>query len=1242
MRKRKVFLTCIILLLTSLGVLFFTNTGLLLSLKLARSFLPGFNVASAKGRLVGSFTLQEMQYTDDGMSVEIDNVSVSWNPAALLQTDLVIKTLDVKGVAIHVKEREGSEDAAPESPLTFPVPALPVVVKINKAALTSLRVFRPEDSGPVLVDKLDLDSVVLADSLLRFEQINITAPAYTVHAGGEVRGGTSSFLKISTAYSFEPDGYGQIEGEADLSGSPAELSISSLLSKPFSGTLEGKVDDIFTNPVWQLLVKSENIKITEINAGWPYFSFKNAFINGQGTTDRYSVQLETDYENAAIGDIRIQAHLNGDGRGLQITDTHLNRLSGHVTLEGNLNWEDHFKWDARVVGEHVVPTDLNQQWPGLLIKKIVLEGKGEQDRYSLGLNAEGSHGAVQDIFLESGITGDAAGVELSDLLLTHDSGELAGGIRFGWENGFEWDGILTGKNIDPGLIEQRVRGRLDMQLQSAGTYLNDTVNGYLQLLSLDGQIRDFPVQGKGRVSVAENDFNIEELVFTSAETEIKASGFAGEVLGIDVGLNSPDLFKLWPELSGELQADISISGKKAHPKILVNLQGRELKVYSNTIQEIDGRIAGLLEENGMVDARVTATGLEVSGNRIDGVDFELAGTVNDHSVQLKALRDDEGLTVAAKGWWKDDVWNLNFKSVELQTNNYGAWYLHEPAKLSFFDQGYKLDDFCLTRQAGDKVCASGMFANSSQWDVKTQFDTVPLSLLSRKSIDRELVFAGSFSGDMTLASLENHILNGRLALETDGASAKLILPDAEHYKLNWQDNSLSAELDQGLLSAEITSILQDGSRLSGSATVDHFYPASLDLEKMEVHGNVDFQINDINPFTVFTFPFVEPDGRMAASLGISGTVASPLFKGKAGLQDGEFFVPSLGISIEELALQSTSQNEKTSFTVTGKSGNGTIKADGELIAGTGKENSLNFTLTGKHFEAAHLPELAVSISPNLAVRMGRQSGEVKGNIYITEAIISPHSLSGSIAPSKDIVFVDSVGDDVGGKEKWAYSADVSIDLSDKVFVDAFGLKSRVAGSVQVAAVPGRAVAGNGSLNIVEGTFAVYGRELDIKTGRLLFSNGPIDNPGIIVRAENTTRNITTGIDVSGFLREPEINFYSVPHMEQSEIISRLLMNTSLENSSDFQKVVPVRSTISEIKDTLRLDDVRVEAGETDEDLSLVIGTWISPKLYISYGKNLLKESGAFHTKYLLGKGFLFETESGSTQSGFDLMYEVEK
>jgi len=229
---------------------------------------------------------------------------------------------------------------------------------------------------------------------------------------------------------------------------------------------------------------------------------------------------------------------------------------------------------------------------------------------------------------------------------------------------------------------------------------------------------------------------------------------------------------------------------------------------------------------------------------------------------------------------------------------------------------------------------------------------------------------------------------------------------------------------------------------------------------------------------------------------------------------------------------------------------------------------------------------------------------------------------------------------------------VTLIAGDDVLIDTYGVKGKITGTLLVSNQPDRPPVGQGTLTVRNGTFTVYGRRLKIDLGRLLFNNGPLTNPAIELRSENKDEKVTTGVRVEGFLRHPEITFYSSPAMEQSAIISHLLQNTALGgetrqdlgligktlNKTGLSGMVPF---LQSLKKFSMIDEIKLETGTSFDSASLIFGSWLTSDFYVSYGKDLLNESGSFNTRYTLGKGFFFTTETGAEQSGGDIKYEFE-
>ena len=90
--------------------------------------------------------------------------------------------------------------------------------------------------------------------------------------------------------------------------------------------------------------------------------------------------------------------------------------------------------------------------------------------------------------------------------------------------------------------------------------------------------------------------------------------------------------------------------------------------------------------------------------------------------------------------------------------------------------------------------------------------------------------------------------------------------------------------------------------------------------------------------------------------------------------------------------------------------------------------------------------------------------------------------------------------EVTGREPFEIESDVRLVLGEKVEIDAYGLTGRVSGSVRARSAPHETATASGELQINEGEYKAYTRELKVERGRLLFTGGPATDPGVDLRA----------------------------------------------------------------------------------------------------------------------------------------------
>jgi translocation and assembly module TamB len=69
--------------------------------------------------------------------------------------------------------------------------------------------------------------------------------------------------------------------------------------------------------------------------------------------------------------------------------------------------------------------------------------------------------------------------------------------------------------------------------------------------------------------------------------------------------------------------------------------------------------------------------------------------------------------------------------------------------------------------------------------------------------------------------------------------------------------------------------------------------------------------------------------------------------------------------------------------------------------------------------------------------------------------------------------------------------------------------------------------------------------------------------------------------------------------------------------------------------------MRVESSEGSEQASLVMGRYLSPKLYVSYGVGLIEAFNTFTVRYQISDKWQLKGESGEYH-GADILYTIER
>jgi translocation and assembly module TamB len=453
------------------------------------------------------------------------------------------------------------------------------------------------------------------------------------------------------------------------------------------------------------------------------------------------------------------------------------------------------------------------------------------------------------------------------------------------------------------------------------------------------------------------------------------------------------------------------------------------------------------------------------------------------------------------------------------------------------------------------------------------------------------------------------------------------------------------------------------------------------LTRRPLRGHIDANMPDLSFISRLAPDVGRFEGRLQGDMRLSGSLRAPALHGRLAMTDGFAALYGLGLRLNDISLALVGQgSDALKLTANTHSGGGRLDVDGQLRWAGKNTPRAQFSIEGHEFLAINTMDARVFVSPDLEIegRMGRVN--VTGQLHVPRANITPKELPESaISVSADQVILppgdeDEQAAEIAGLE---VSARVRLILGDEVvdeigeqitdkldqpgvYIDAFGLTADIAGELLIIEEPGEPTRGSGELNIVDGRYEAYGQDLIIETGRILFPGGPISEPGVDVRAvrgDLEDADVVVGAQVRGSLKSPKFELFSEPSMSQQEQLSYLVLGRAPGASSGGESSLLARAALAlglkggnylaeNLGSRLGVDEIGFESSERGtgdgEQASLVIGKYLSPKLYISYGIGLLEPVSTVRLEYSITKSLELVTESSGTQTGGDLIYTIER
>ncbi|KAB2889675.1 MAG: hypothetical protein F9K32_11810 [Desulfobulbaceae bacterium] len=920
------------------------------------------------------------------------------------------------------------------------------------------------------------------------------------------------------------------------------------------------------------------------------------------------------------------------------------------------------QWQARASGSKVWFPVFHQGWPRLMLTATV-DAAGDFASYHGTVDAGGSFLDFEDIVATAAVSGDGRGLTARTVHLDSPAGVVdVADLVLGWWDAFSWSGKVRTDSFNPSGFDERFEGILTADLISRGHLGYEDADQLLtetEVRSVEGTVRGFPVTGKGRISSDHTRFELADVRLSSGESELKANGSIDGGYALEFEIVSPDLGEVLPGGAGELSASGRLSGDLGYPALDLDLDAAAIRWGQERIGSLTAAIHADTRPGAAMEAIVDGEDIDWAGLAVDSGKLRLTGSAERHELAADLQAAEGSLRFALRGGISEQRWHGTLEETLLSTADIGDWRQQGPAAVGLSAAAADLAGLCL-KQGQGRLCLDAGWQNDQsqgQWLVEGSLDDLPLARYSDKGLTpwpvTGLVDASLKAGGRggAISSAEMKVAAPEIDIESGLAEEGL-------ERLSLHGTALDLRLDQGKLAARLRSAFQDKGSLELEIGIDDAGDVSRALLYQPMRGQVRFEIEDLSliaPLTDFT---VRPTGRIGSTLNVGGSLARPVFEGRLDLRDGRIAVPALGIFLEEVGVSLAAAGEEVAIRVDARSGPGKATATGSLGYYEDRGIRGNIAITGRQFEVVSLPEYEIQADPELQFTFDGDKGELRGTVSVPKAHLAPREMKGSVAISKDVVYTDQEQEEK--VEHWPIYSQVEVVLGDDVQLDGYGLRGRLSGSLHIDDTPESFTSGKGELALEEGTFSIYGRSLAIERGRVLFSGGPLDNPGIDARAVQFIKeksslggDLTIGVNVSGSLQELEFKLFSDPSMDDGDILAYMVVGHSMSDLKEGEGGVlqAAASTIglgegaglvTTLTGLLPVDEMHLEGTEKDGDMALVVGKKLTDRLYIGYDHNFFDQKGAFRASYDLGYGFSVVSRSSAEMNAADLFYSIER
>lgn len=1222
-----------------------TESGLqFMAARLNRTFGPvTLTVEGASGSLRHGFHLERLRVQHRLADTDLRDVTGKINFVPLLAQRIQLQEARVGRADVTVF-RSTESDGKPRAPRF-----LARLLQINVEDLTVASGGLTLISGQHYEARNVRAAGRVTPSQIRLRRAALELPEQRLRAEGTVRLHSALPLGLEGALQlrYQPEDLPEWQMRASFDGDLDALPVHAAIDTPFRARSEGQVIDLNSGWVYSGKADVSDVDLADFGGGNALglisgqldieaddegYRARGRAIPAGLKAGAFDVSFDGLYRNRSLAIHSASARHVGSGALLSTQGSVTLADAGGTVLDLSGDWTQ-FRWP--LTGEEISVVSAEGRYNLRGAKPWNVEASGEftsADLPPMPFTVNGQLSAERFDFADA------------QLQLLEGSATLDGHARWTPDEAWHVEGRV--ERINPAALRADLPGRLSFDINASGAPFGDDGTLSIGIGRLTGSLRNASAQGQGRAERAAGSdaWQFHNVDLRLGRTQLQLDGqFSDARRDLTFALDADDLSLLDREARGRLSVRGRIAGNSQAPVLLFKARGTDFSWGSTELAALDADVDLDLGAEGHTAGQIRLTGLAAGLRKMERASIVLSGRPAAQRIvaDFEAAPAHAGLTaegVFADGRWQGKLQSLRIDDVDPARNL--RLTLEKPADLAFSAQTLDLADLCLTGDEA-RLCLA-LQHNPQNWQSRFSATQLPLRMLTAglaQNID--------YNGAINLAG---HAMGGPGRLPTGEVRAELADAELVHHVGN--DRTERTALGSGRIDASATDAdfsVTVGLDAGEAGHVRGGLRGQRQGERWQNHpvsGQFEVATSGLGILEAHVTEIDRATGRLNSEVRLGGTLGSPTIAGHLQLRDARIDSYQVNLSMRDLNLDADLDTNTLRLTGQTRIGEGSAKVSGRL-SWRDLEPYGDLHIEGENLLLVDVPEARIHASPNLDFNLAGRRINATGTVKIPAARLEPADLTNAVLASDDEVLVGT--EPVDPAQRWLVISDIRLELGDAVEVDALGLTAKLGGGIQVKLEESGVTRGLGELNVTSGRYAALGRLLDISRGRLLFNNGPLGDPGIDLRAQKEFPDITAGVNVRGTLRAPRMTFFSEPSIPQSQIASLILAGGSLESVQNSSQNGSARNDLlaqggailaQQFGNRVGIEDVSIESDLSNET-SLVLGKYLSPRLYVSYGISLAEAINTLKLRYTITDNWTLKTESGKARSA-DIVYTVEK